>query len=81
VEEEALAFADAVRSGPKAVPVSPGPRHWELFARMCIAGSARGNLVSDADLAALAIESGCELVMADRDFARFPGLRWSHPLA
>jgi hypothetical protein len=79
--DEALAFAKAVRSAPNAVPVSPGPRHWELFVRMCTEGSARGNLVSDAYLAALAIESGCELVTADRDFARFPGLRWRHPLA
>jgi len=46
---------------------------------MCREGSARGNLVSDAYLAALAIESGSELVTTDRDFARFPGLRWRHP--
>jgi predicted nucleic acid-binding protein len=37
-------------------------------------------LVWDAHLAAIAIESGCEWITADRDYARFPGLRWRHPL-
>lgn len=40
---------------------------------------ARGNLVTDAYLAALAIESGCELVSMDRDFSRFEGLSWTVP--
>jgi hypothetical protein len=40
----------------------------------------RGNLVPDAYLAALAIESGSDWVSTDRDYARFPGLRWRHPL-
>lgn len=79
--EEAFAFADALRGAPNAVAIAPGPRHWGLFERMCREGSARGNLVVDAYLAALAIEAGCELVTTDRDFARFPGLRWRHPLA
>lgn len=78
--EEALAFADALRNVPNVVPVAPGPRHWQLFERMCRDGAARGNLVTDAFLAALALEAGCELVTTDRDFARFPSLRWRHPL-
>ena len=78
--EEAFGFARAVREAPNAVRVAPGPRHWDLFERMCLDGAARGNLVSDAYLAALAVESGCELITTDRDFARFPGLRWGHPL-
>ena len=41
----------------------------------------KGPLVADADIAALSIEHGCELVTTDGDFARFPGLRWRHPLA
>jgi toxin-antitoxin system PIN domain toxin len=77
----ALAFADEVRSQPNAVPVTPGPRHWEIFRRLCEATGARGNLVADAYLAALAIESGSEWITTDRDFSRFPGLRWRHPLA
>jgi toxin-antitoxin system PIN domain toxin len=77
----ALAFANAVRSQPAAVVVAPGDRHWMIFERLCGAADARGNLVPDAYLAALAIESGAELITADRDFSRFPGLRWRHPLA
>lgn len=78
--DEALAFAGALRSVPNAVTVAPGTRHWSLFEQLCRMGGARGNLVADAYLVALAVESGCELVTTDRDFARFPGLRWKHPL-
>jgi uncharacterized protein len=77
----ALGFADKLRALPNCVPVDPGPRHWSIFCRLCREGSAKANLVPDAYLAALAIESGCEWVTTDRDFARFPGLRWRHPLA
>lgn len=42
---------------------------------------ATGNLVTDAQLAALAIEHGLVLCSADTDFARFAGLRWRNPLA
>lgn len=78
--ERALAFAAALRTQPNAVAVSPGPRHWEIFERLCLAVGAKGNLVPDAYLAALAIESGSEWNTTDRDFSRFPGLRWRHPL-
>ena len=77
----ALAFANAVRAQPTAVLVAPGERHWEIFERLCVGAGAKGNLVPDAYLAALAIESGSEFVTADRDFSRFPGLRWRHPLS
>jgi toxin-antitoxin system PIN domain toxin len=76
----ALAFCDALRGQPNAVLVSPGPRHWDIFARLCVSAKATGNLVPDAYLAALAIEHGCEFVSTDRDCARFAGLRWRHPL-
>ncbi len=76
----ALAFAHAIRDRVNAEPVAPGARHWDIFTRLCRDAAARGNLVPDAWLAALAIESGCELVTTDRDFARFRGLRWRHPL-
>jgi uncharacterized protein len=78
--EAALAFADALRSQPNAVLVGPGAQHWAIFDRLCRAVAAKGNLVADAYLAALAIESGCEWITTDRDFSRFPGLRWRHPL-
>src|SRR5438477_407916 len=71
---------DALRARPNCVPIAPGPRHWEVFTGLCRRAGARGNLVPDAYLAALAIESGSEWITADRGFARFPGLRWRHPL-
>ncbi len=77
---DALAFVAALRAQPNAVIVMPGERHWEIFDRLCRDAGARGNLVADAYLAALAIESGCEWITTDRDFSRFPGLRWRHPL-
>ncbi len=76
----ALAFTHALRERPNCVLVSPGPRHWEIFTRLCRAAAAKGNLVPDAYLAALAIESGSEWITTDRDYGRFPGLRWRHPL-
>jgi uncharacterized protein len=76
---EAMAFAQAYRSSDAAVVIAPGPRHWPIFSSLCRAARAKGNLVPDAYLAALAIEHGCEWISADRDFARFPGLRWRHP--
>lgn len=78
---EALAFANELREQPNAVLLAPGPRHWRIFERLCRDAGATGNLVPDAYLAALAIEHGAELATTDRDFARFPGLRWRHPLA
>lgn len=76
----ALAFASALHDHPNAVPIAPGSRHWEIFVRLCAEVSANGNLVPDAYLAALAIESGSEWITTDRNFARFRGLRWRHPL-
>lgn len=78
--DEALSFLSVVRERPNCVLVTPGARHWGIFVELCLKAGARGNLVPDACLAALAIESGCEWVTADRDYARFPGLRWRHPL-
>jgi toxin-antitoxin system PIN domain toxin len=77
--EEAVGFAAHVRGQPNCVPVHPGPRHWEIFTRLCRESGARGNLVPDAFLAALAIESGSEWITTDGDFGRFRGLRWRRP--
>ena len=78
---EALAFVDALVAQPSTALIRPGARHWEVFRNLYRESGARGNLVADAYLAALAIEHGCEFMTTDRDFARFPGLRWRHPLA
>ena len=77
--DEALAFADAVRRPGHAVLVSPGPRHWDIFTRLCRDAHVRGPLVTDAYFAALAIEHGCEWITLDGDFGRFADLRWRRP--
>jgi predicted nucleic acid-binding protein len=78
--EWSLEFTDRMRNQPNCVPIAPGARHWDIFTSLCRSAGAKGNLVPDAYLAALAIESGSEWITTDRDFSRFPGLRWRHPL-
>jgi len=58
----------------------PTEQHQRLLGQLLTAAGATANLVPDAHLAALAMEHGLELYSADRDFARFPGLRWRNPL-
>jgi hypothetical protein len=78
--DDALGFVDSLRAGPACLRLAPGERHWSIFADLCRRAGATGNRVPDAYLAALAIEHGATWVTADRGFARFPGLRWQHPL-
>jgi toxin-antitoxin system PIN domain toxin len=78
---EAFAFCEDLLELPHCQVVEPGARHWDIFHRLCVETDTRGSSVSDAWFAALAIESGCEWVTLDRDFARFPGLKWSAPTA
>jgi toxin-antitoxin system PIN domain toxin len=78
--KKAVTYIQELRDHPNMTIISPGAGHWRIFCDLCIRFSARGNLVSDAYHAALAIESGCEWVTTDRGFARFEGLRWRHPL-
>ena len=78
--DAALDFVDVLRTRPNCVLVQPGARHWEIFERLCRESRARGNLVADAYLAALAIESGCEWVTTDSDYSRSPGLSMRSPL-
>ena len=60
--------------------IQPTESHWPLFQDMLKEGNATGNLVTDAHLAALAIEHNCILYSTDRDFARFSALKWLNPL-
>ncbi len=55
-------------------------RHWPVFQNLLLEGQALGNLVTDAHLAALAIQHGCVLMSSDADFARFRKLHWTNPL-
>jgi uncharacterized protein len=77
--EEAFAFCDNLLGQPHCQIVEPGERHWDIFKRLCIETDTRGPRVTDAWFAALAIEWGCEWITLDRDYARFPGLKWSVP--
>ena len=77
--EEVLAFGDTLLSQRNCQVIQPEKKHWEIFSDLCRLSNARGNVVPDAWLAALAIEHGCEWITTDRDFARFPGLRWRTP--
>lgn len=77
--ETALEFVDVLRARPNRVRIEPGPLHWDVFVKLCRDLRIRGSGVSDAWLAALAIESGAEWISTDSGFARFPGLRWRHP--
>ena len=69
--EEAVGFCEVLRNSPWRVAVEPGHRHWDIFLELCRLPGVKGALVTDAWLAALAIENGCELVTADGDFKRF----------
>jgi toxin-antitoxin system PIN domain toxin len=77
--EEALQFGQSILNRPHCQPVLAGPRHWNIFESLCRDSKAKGNLVQDAWFAALAMEHGCEWITTDRDYARFPGLRWREP--
>jgi uncharacterized protein len=78
--ETALAFVDGLVEQPTCVPVAAGSRHWTILRGLLRDGDARGNLVPDAHLAAVAIEHGATVATRDRGFARFGGLRSIDPI-
>jgi len=65
---------------PAAGILDPGERHWDILCSLVRDGQAAGPLVMDAVLAAIALEHGATVCTTDRDFSRFPGLRWTNPL-
>lgn len=77
--EAVFDFIQALRAQPGHIAVEAGENHLDCLRRVCEGGEATADLVPDAALAALAVEHGGELVSFDRDFARFPDLRWSRP--
>jgi hypothetical protein len=78
---EAAKVVDQWAALPAVHLLAPGDRHWAFFRRMLVDGKVSGPLTTDAELAALTIENGGVLYTTDRDFARFPGLKWINPLA
>jgi toxin-antitoxin system PIN domain toxin len=78
---QALARVQSWLDQPCTRVVRPTDQHWAVFQQMLEGGQAVANLVTDAHLAALAIEHGCELVSTDADFTRFPQLKWVNPFS
>ena len=76
---ETLRFCNLLLEAPNATVIHPQQRHWEIFQGLCKANKVTGNLVQDAWLAALAIESGCEWITTDGNFARFRELSCRSP--
>ncbi len=79
--ERVLGLVDRWLDHPNVRLLTPGDGHWPLLRKTILEGQAFGPLSTDALLAALTIEYGGVLHTTDRDFARFPGLRWINPLA
>ena len=79
--EQALARVQSWLDQPCTRVVRPTERHWTVFKQVLTDGQAVANLMTDAHLAALAIEHGCVLASTDSDFARYPKLKWRNPLA
>src|SRR5258707_3295939 len=77
--DEAFGFCENLLGQPHGQIVEAADRHWDIFKRLCVDTDTRGSRVTDAWFAALAIESGCEWITFDRDYARFPGLKWQVP--
>ena len=77
--DRAMTVVDDLTKRAGCVPVAAGPRHWPIMRRLLKDADARGNLVPDAHLAAIAIEHGATVATRDRGFARFPGLSWFDP--
>lgn len=78
---DVLSFCDVLLSRPNCSVIEPGERHWDIFTRLLKETDTRGPRVTDVWFAALAIEWGCEWITLDRDYARFPGLKWGVPSA
>lgn len=76
---DAFEYLEALRGQPGHTLLGPGPGHLGLMRTLCEDFDVSGDLVPDAQLAAIAVEHACELVSFDRDFARFPNLRWLRP--
>lgn len=73
--DTALSVVDEWLSHPRARVIGPTERHVHVLARLLVGAGRGGNLVSDAHLAAIAIEHGAVLGTFDRDFERYAGLR------
>jgi len=79
--EQALEFMDAWLAQPYVQAIGPGEGHWALLRQLLKTAGTAGNLTSDAHLAAMALERGCDVYSTDGDFGRFTGVRHVNPIA
>ena len=77
---EVIDLVDQWVTQPNVRLLGPADHHWSFLRQTILEGQARGPLITDAQLAALTIEHGGMLCTTDRDFSRFPGLRWQNPI-
>ena len=77
----AWAYVERWLAAPSTWVPLPTDRHAEVFGGLITRYQLRGNLIPDADLAALAVEHGLILNSTDTDFARFTEIRWENPLS
>ena len=77
---DATAVVDSWLAAPNVTLLHPGRRHWSVVTRLADGSRLRGGALTDAFIAAIAMESAATIHTNDRDFARFPGLRWVNPL-
>jgi toxin-antitoxin system PIN domain toxin len=77
---EAILIVSEWMDRPQTAIVTPTERHWEIFQRLSASGKAIGALFSDCHLAALAVEHGATVYSTDRDFARFPNIKFTNPI-
>ena len=78
--EDAVQVVDQWLEQPNVRLLAPGEQHWSLLRQLLVDGQAAGPLITDGQLAAVTMENGGVLHTTDRDFARFPGLRWTDPI-
>ena len=77
---EACSLVEGWLAQPNVRLLQPGPRAWRLLGTMCEEGQAKGAMVMDAHLAALAMEHGASIATTDRDFMRFPNVELVNPI-
>ena len=78
--DKAVAYVDGLAGRANCLHVSAGPNHWPILRDLLTNADARGNIVPDAHLAAIALEHGATIATRDHGFARFKGLRWLDPM-
>jgi len=78
---EVFGFVRNLAAHPAALWLNPGRQYLRLLESLCSGAEAYGDLVSDAVIAALAMEAGATVISYDRDFGRFRGLSWRPPAA